>query len=150
MFKRPLALVVVIALGRAAFADAPTADPGLQVATSTPASTTEETIPNPSKKWGWAFGGVAVGTLAIGIGLGGAAAARGAEQEGNAANPVVYTEALKKRGTEGATMADAGYAFIGIGLVTAVIDAVIWYECLRKPRTRTRVAQRLAPSGVRF
>lgn len=106
-------------------------------------------VPRVSKKWGWAFGGAAVGCLVLGSVLGGIAYSRSGEQEGNPANPMLYTPGLQQRGTEGAAMAGAGYGFIGVGVALAIVDAVIWYEALRKPQVK-KVASRFSAAGVRF
>jgi hypothetical protein len=129
MLKRTLVMGLVLALGGNAHADTPAPDPVLQPAIV-------ETVPNPSKKWGWAFGGVAVGSFILGGALGGAALARSNEQAGNPMMPELYTDAVRRRGEQGNDLASAGYTFIGLGVVAAVVDAVIWFEVLRKPRVR--------------
>jgi hypothetical protein len=111
----------------------------------------EEVVPRPSKKWPIAFGGAAVGVLIIGGALGGAALARANEQNGDAKAPPLYTQDLHDRGEQGKTMAVASYAFLGIGAALALVDAVLWYEALRKPQLKKpATAASLGPAGVRF
>jgi hypothetical protein len=136
MLKQTLVMGLVLAVGGIARAEAPPPDPQLQPATAPAAAAlhSEEVTPNPPKKWGWAFGGVAVGSFILGGALGGAALARSNEQAGNPMMPELYTDAVRKRGEQGSELAAAGYTFIGLGVVAAVVDAVIWFEVLRKPR----------------
>jgi hypothetical protein len=113
----------------------------------------EETIPRPHKKWGFIFGGAAVGALVLGGALGGAALSRANEQSGNPANPPLYTRDLKQRAEEGKNLAASAYVFFGVGAALAIVDAVIWFEALRKPQVRkpSSTAQRAVPRlGVLF
>jgi hypothetical protein len=121
-------------------------------APSPAAAPVEETVPRPAPKWGWAFAGATVGAFVIGAGLGGAALARASEQNGNPASPAYYTQDLANRANEGKTLANTAYAFFGIGAALAVVDAIIWFEVLRKPQVKRResAALRLTPAGVRF
>ena len=103
-----------------------------------------ETVANPPKKYGWALLGAAVPCLVIGIGLGGAALGRAGEQNGDPTMPAIYTTDLHDRGREGQAMATAGYVFIGFGVLFAILDVVMWFEILRKPRemATTKTARR--------
>ena len=121
-----------------------------------------EILPNPPKIYGWAFGGAALGSWLIGGILTGVASARSSEQEGNVNNPPLYTKGLQDRAAEGKTLATTGYVFIGLGAALTVVDAVLWFEILRKPRTTQKSAARdaarffskaaavLSPAGVQF
>ncbi len=114
---------------------------------------TEEVLPNPSKKWGWGFLGAAVPLLVVGIGVGAAATARAGEQNGSAANPPLYTKDLAAHGREGETLAITAYCFLGLGAALAIVDAIIWYEVLRKPRkVKKSASMSVSPAGfmVRF
>ena len=113
----------------------------------------EEVLANPSKKWGYGFLGAAVPLLVVGIGVGAAATARAGEQTGSVTNPPLYTKDLADRGREGQTLALTAYCFLGIGAALALVDAIIWFEVLRKPRKVKKSASlSISPSGfgVRF
>ncbi len=112
----------------------------------------EEVIANPSKKWGFAFLGIAAGSFLITAATGGAALAESSKQEGNPANPGNYTHDLAASAQSGKDLATVSYVFIGFGATMAIIDAVIWYECLRKPRSikKNLASSMLSPAGVRF
>jgi hypothetical protein len=114
----------------------------------------EEVIPNPSKKWGLAFAGATAGVLIIGAALGGVALSRQDEQNGNASSPPLYTKDLQDRGNQADAIAKSSYAFFTLGAILGVVDAVLWFEALRKPRTMKRpagsVASTLSPSGLKF
>jgi|GEM_PF-4597932 len=113
----------------------------------------EEVMPNPSKKWGYGFLGAAIPLLVVGIGVGAAAAARASEQNGDPSNPQLYTRDLAARGKEGETLAITAYCFLGLGAALALVDAIIWFEVLRKPRTvKKTAALTITPMGlgVRF
>lgn len=112
-----------------------------------------QTLPRPSKTYGFAFGGAALGCFALAGVFGGIAVVDANAQNGNVAMPPVYTEGLQKRAGQGQALASAAYAFIGIGAALAVIDAVVWFETLRKPREIgqvSKVAAIFSPAGVRF
>jgi hypothetical protein len=126
------------------------AQPAPEAAVAPTAGDKDVTVTRPSKKWGWAFGGAAVGCLLVGSILGGVAYGRSGEQEGNPASPMPYTEGLQQRGSEGQAIAGAGYAFLGVGAALAIVDAVIWYEILRKPQVKKVAAARFSAAGVRF
>jgi hypothetical protein len=131
-------------------APAPAPAPAV-VAPASSSSSTTEVVKNPPKVWAWAFGGAAIGSIILGGALGGAALARSNEQEGNPANPPLYTKQLQKNANEGEALATAGYVFIGVGAALAVVDAVIWYECYRKPRKNVKsAAAQVFATGVRF
>ena len=131
-----------------------TPPPAPAVAPAAPSD--EEALPNPSKMWGWAFGAAALGSWVVAAGTGGAALVKSSAQEGSVSSPKVYTQHDKSDGDTGQTLATVAYVFIGIGAALTVVDAVIWYECLRKPRTIKRntapAAARIewTPAGVRF
>jgi hypothetical protein len=111
----------------------------------------EEIIPNPPKKYAIAVGGGALGLWIIGAALGGAALAKSNAQEGNTAMPPVYTPGLADDAKTGASLATASYVFFGLAAAATIVDAVLWYETLRKPRTIKKAAQlQLTPAGVRF
>jgi hypothetical protein len=139
------ALVLAWLLTSTAFAQEPSPSP------VGPTGVQEETIPRPSRKWPLAFAGAAIGALIVGVALDGAALARANEQNGNAAAPPLYTQDLHDRGEQGKTMAAVGYAFLGIGAGLALVDAVLWYEALRKPQQKKAPAAAwLGPTGVAF
>jgi hypothetical protein len=144
-------------------AAAPAPPPAAAPATVVPAEPTpasapsdEEVLPNPSKTWGWIFGGAALASWLVAAGTGGAALGKSSAQEGSVANPKVYTQNDKNDGNTGNTLATVAYVFMGVGAALTIVDAVIWYECLRKPRTIKRntapAAARIewSPAGVRF
>jgi len=115
----------------------------------------EEIEPNPPKKYAIIFGGAAGTCLLLGGILGGVAMARASEQSGDASNPPVYTKDLQSRAGEGQSMANAAYAFFGLGAALAIVDAVLWFETLRKPKVIKRTiasstGPRFFPLGVRF
>ncbi|MFI5288670.1 MAG: hypothetical protein ACHQ17_03435 [Polyangia bacterium] len=114
-----------------------------------------QTLPKPPKVYGWAFGGAAAGCFVLAGVLGGIAVADASAQNGNVQMPPVYTSGLQKRAGQGQALADAAYAFIGVGAALAVVDAVIWFEILRKPRSAgttagEKAAALFSPQGVRF
>jgi hypothetical protein len=112
----------------------------------------EEVQPNPSKKYGFAFLGAAGGAFVLAIATGAAALAKSAEQEGNTGSPAIYTQDLKDSAAAGKSLADASYAFTIVGAVLAVVDGVIWFEVLRKPKVvkKSTASIELTPMGVRF
>ncbi len=119
--------------------------PATQVAAPklAPDGTVDEIIPNPPKKYAFAFGGAALGCLLIGGILGGVALQRSNEQSGNVAMPPLYTHDLQQRGTLGTNLATSSYVFFAAGAALAVTDIVLWYETFRKPRVVKRT-----PEGV--
>jgi hypothetical protein len=109
------------------------------------------TIPNPPKRYALAFAGAAAGCFVLGGILGGVALSREDEQNGNPANPPLYTRDLQDRGSAGKSMATSAYVFFGLGAALAVVDVVLWIETFRKPRSVKRsLAASLTPAGVRF
>jgi hypothetical protein len=150
MVRRMRRAVVVFVLLFSVAARA--ADPAPAGAPPGDANNKEEVIPRPARKWGWAFGAAALGTLALGGVLGGVALARADEQGGNPSAPTYYTQALLDRGNQGKALADSAYAFFALGAALAVVDVVLWIEILRKPTVRRRDATSAAlPLGtVRF
>jgi hypothetical protein len=143
---------MVAALLRPVWAQSPDEPRKSQPAAPTAASTDEEIIPNPPKSRAIIIGGVAAGFLLLGGILGGVAKSRADEQTGNAANPQLYTPDLQSRAGEGNTLATTGYIFLAVGGALAIVDAVLWVETLRKPRTvpRSKMANIFTPAGVRF
>jgi hypothetical protein len=109
----------------------------------------EETLPKPKALYGWAFGGIAVGTLVLGVALDGAASARAKEQNGDPNNPPIYSQHLHDRGVAGKQMATAGYVFLGVGALATLIDAVLWFEVLRKPQVVKRTVS-TRPRSIAF
>jgi hypothetical protein len=93
-----------------------------------------DVLPNPPKKYAWALLGGAAGSLVIGISLGAVALGRSSEQNGDPSMPPIYTSDLHDRGREGQAMSIAAYAFITFGIVLGVLDVIMWFEVLRKPR----------------
>ena len=122
------------------------------VAAPAPKKDDEEIVPNPSKKWGFAFLGLAGGAFVLAAATGGAGAAIASGQQGNVASPQPYTKDLQSQAATGQALSTAAYAFIGIGAAFAIIDAVVWFECLRAPkRVKKSVATiDFTPAGVRF
>jgi type IV secretory pathway VirB10-like protein len=112
----------------------------------------EEVEPNPPKKLAFIFLGAAGGTFLLGAILGGVAFSRAGEQTGDPANPPLYTPDLQSHAGEGRALAIAAYTFFALGSALAIIDAVLWFEALRKPRVikRTVATSRFFPLGVRF
>jgi hypothetical protein len=111
----------------------------------------EEIIPNPPKKYAIAVGGAALGLWVVGGILGGIALGKSNAQEGNPADPPVYTSGLADEAKTGASLATASYVFFGLAAAATIVDAVLWYEALRKPRTIKKAAHlQLTPAGVRF
>jgi hypothetical protein len=118
----------------------------------------EEVIPNPPKVWAYAFGGAAVGLWVIAAATGGAALGLASEQNGDPTNPMPYTQGLADNANAGKTLAATAYAFIGLAAVVSIVDAVLWYECFKKPRklekgeTPGKSASRIqfTGTGVRF
>jgi hypothetical protein len=142
----PLLLVAALMIGTAR------AD-GSAPATNSPPDT--QTLPKPPKVYGWAFGGAAAGCFVLAGVLGGIAVADANAQNGNVQMPPVYTSGLQKRAGQGQALADSAYAFIGVGAALAVVDAVIWFEILRKPHAAgttavEKAAALFSPQGVRF
>jgi hypothetical protein len=110
----------------------------------------EEIIPNPSKKWAIGFGGAALGLWLLAAATGGGALALSNSQQGNPANPPVYTAGLADDAKTGASLATTAYICMGLAAALTVVDAVLWYETLRKPRTLKKASIELTPAGVRF
>jgi hypothetical protein len=110
----------------------------------------EEILPNPPKKWAIAFGGAALGMWLLAAATGGGALGLSHAQEGDPANPPVYTAALADDAKSGAALASTAYAFMGIAAALTVVDAVLWFETLRKPRVLKKASIELLPGGVRF
>lgn len=138
-----IALVLIAALAAPAWAD--------DAAPSGAAAPVQQNVAPPPKVYGWAFGGAAAGCLVLGAVLGGVALADSNAQNGNAANPPVYTHSLQKQGSQGAALATSAYVFFGVGAALAVIDGVIWFETLRhRHGALEKVAAALSPEGVRF
>jgi hypothetical protein len=104
------------------------------------AAAVEEVIPNPPRVYGFAFGGAALGSLALSAILGGVALSRSGEQNGDVSNPPVYTQNLRDSGDQGRALANTSYVFLGLGIALAVTDVVMWYEIFRKPRVVKRTA----------
>jgi hypothetical protein len=130
-------------------AQAPTLNPNQRL---TPDGYIEETIPNPSKKWGLAFAGAAAGCFVLGGILGGVALSREAEQTGNPAKPPLYTTELLERGKQADTLAGTAYGFFALGAALVVVDVVLWIETFRKPRVIRRPASEvtMTPSGAKL
>jgi hypothetical protein len=135
-----------------AAAPAPAPAPAPVVAAPAPAVGEDEALPNPSKLWGWGFGAGAAAAWLVALGTGVAAMGKSNAQEGSVTSPKVYTSSDRDAGNLGQTLATTAYVFMGVGAALTIIDAVIWYECLRKPRTIKRTAAKLewTPAGVRF
>jgi len=98
---------------------------------------------NPPRVYGFAFGGAALGSLALGAILGVWLSARAGNQEGNASAPPLYTRDLRDEAGQGRALATSAYVFLGVGIALAVTDVVLWYEIYRKPRVIKRT-----PEGV--
>lgn len=126
-----------------------------QQAPPAPAGQLEEVeIPNPPKKWAYAFGGAALGLWLVAAGTGGGALALSSAQEGNVASPMPYTQGLADEVNSGKTLAAVAYAFIGLAGIVTIVDAVLWYECFRRPRKeapqKSAARVQFIGNGVRF
>jgi hypothetical protein len=119
---------------------APAAQSAPAAAVAAPSVASEEVIPNPPRVYGYAFGGAALGSLALSAILGGVALSKSSEQEGNPSNPPLYTRDLRDSADQGRALADTSYVFLGLGIALAVTDAVLWYEIFRKPRVIKRLS----------
>jgi hypothetical protein len=108
--------------------------PAATAPTPAPTAEPEETIPNPPKVWAYAFGGAALGLWVIAAATGGAALGLASAQNGDPTNPMPYTQSLANDADTGKTLAATAYAFIGLAAVATIVDAVLWYECFKKPR----------------
>jgi hypothetical protein len=144
------AVILSLCLSLSGLARAQQAAPAAATA-PTPAATQEEVvIPNPPKIWAYAFGGAALGLWLVAAGTGGGALALSSAQDGNAASPMPYTQGLADDANTGKTLAVTAYAFIGLASVVTIIDAVLWYECFRKPRTMEKETTPKSASRVQF
>lgn len=103
-------------------------------AETTPPAVTEQAGPPPSKKLALGLGAGAVALFAVGGGLGGTALAVSSEQEGNPANPPVYTQQLSDRARLGGNLAIGAYACYGAGAALVLVDVVMLIEMARHPR----------------
>ncbi|HZS35307.1 MAG TPA: hypothetical protein VFF06_00695 [Polyangia bacterium] len=112
----------------------------------------EEVEPNPPKKLAFIFLGATGGCFLLGAIMGGVATARASEQSGDPTNPPLYTSDLQAHAGEGKALAIAAYTFFALGGALAIVDAVLWFEVLRKPKVikRTVATSRFFPLGVRF
>jgi hypothetical protein len=122
-------------------------------APAAPAAATESEeveLPNPPKVWALSFGGAALGLWALAAATGGAALALSHAQEGDPTMPQPYTQDLADQASAGKSLAIASYVFIGLASVTTIVDAVLWYECLRKPRTMKDLTTPKKTARVRF
>lgn len=155
--RTAVALILCLSLSGLARAQE-AAPPAATAPTPAPAGQLEETIPNPSKVWAYAFGGAALGLWVIAAATGGAALGLASEQNGDPSNPMPYTQGLADDANAGKTLAATAYAFIGLAGVVTIVDAVLWYECFKKPRklekgeTPAKSASRIqfTGTGVRF
>jgi len=111
----------------------PLTPPSLR-AESTPPAVTEQAGPPPSKKLALGLGLGAIGVFAVGGALGGTALSLAGEQEGNPANPPVYTQALSDHARLGNNLAIGAYACYGAGAALALVDVVMLIELARHPR----------------
>jgi hypothetical protein len=131
------------------------AAPAAPIATAQPTSSPkvgadgliEEVIPNPPRVYGYAFGGAALGTLAIGAIMGGVAWSKSNAQEGDASNPQLYTKDFQDDAATGKNLASASYAFLAVGAALAVTDIVLWFEIFRKPRVLRRTPEGIVVPG---
>jgi hypothetical protein len=126
-----------------------------QVAPTAPAKPgaveTEEILPNPSKKWGYAATGVTAGLWIVAASLGGAALAKSHTQQGDPSNPPVYTQSLADDANTGQQLALGSYVLMGIAGLATIVTGVIWFECLRAPVHVKKITRiELTPTGVRF
>jgi hypothetical protein len=125
---------------------------GLARAQNAPASTSEEAeIPNPPKVWAYAFGGAALGLWVVAAATGGAALGLASAQNGDPTNPMPYTQDLASQADTGKTLATTAYAFMGLAAAVTIVDAVLWYECFKKPRRGSDEKPAAKPTArVRF
>jgi hypothetical protein len=94
---------------------------------------TEEAGPPPAKKLALGLGLGALGVFAVGGALGGTALSLQGEQQGNAANPPVYTQTLSDHARLGNNLAIGAYACYGAGAALALVDVVVLIEMARHP-----------------
>jgi hypothetical protein len=122
----------------------PTATP-TAIATPTAAVETKDEFPRPGKALTFGLAGGAAACLLTGIIVGAIAKSRSNEQDGDPANPPLYTPALQDRGKTGESMATGAYVMLGIGGALAVADVVLFIERYRSHRRKPQPSAAVKP-----